>query len=298
MNKPNQPSEQLLESAPGSIEDEIMGGVPNQIEIDKDFSEKVTNAIEKAPMGDNEKGNNSEDVAASESNNDTHEPAKEWTEFLNQEISNDEAQNFPTPQKEEKSSIQDLSVLRDLLTENPHMAPAIKEALAKQGIDLDGGDPATLQRLDGMQDTINDLVGLVRGDRDVAQAQGQFTDVNDMYLDVNKDVPEHQKNLNDFFNNALLRDYPLEKIDRGILEGSNKAITAELDNYYNARLKAEGHSKSKGVPPSMNSNLGDIAPPPQKEGAQSYGDPKNKPEGSFAYEDARFSKIVNNLFSQ
>ena len=45
----------------------------------------------------------------------------------------DENQNVPTPQKEEKSSPQDLSVLKQLLTENPHMAPAVKEALAKQG---------------------------------------------------------------------------------------------------------------------------------------------------------------------
>lgn len=287
---------------PGGVEDNIMEGTPNQIEIDKDFSEKVTNAVEESPEGDGKVEGKPEDVAASESNNDKYEPAKEFTEFLNKEVAADDHRSQSnTPPEGAKPPAQnaDLSVLKELLADNPHMAPAIKEALASKGINLDASsDPATVQRLDGMQDTINNLVNAINGDREASHSQQAFESVNDVYLDVVKDIPEHQRTLTDFFNNALLRDYDLTNINREILEGSNKAITSELDNYYQARLKAEGYSKPTGVPPSANTNLGELTPPPSQKGEKDYGDPNNRPKSAFDEVDRDFSRKVNNLFQQ
>lgn len=300
MNQPNQPSEPLIASAqPGAIEDNMMEGTPNQIEIDKDFSEKIINAVENTPEGEGNPEGNSTDVAAPESNNEAYEPAKEFTDFLNKEIAADD-HRVPSEQnrgREASAEKADLSVLRELLVDNPHMAPAVKEALSKQGINLDDGDPATMQRLEGMQNTINELATMIRSDRDTIHGNQVFENVNDLYLDVVKDVPDHQRTLTDFFNNALMRDHDLNNIDREMLEGSNKAVTAELDNYFEARVKSEGYSKSTGVPPSRNTNLGELTPPPASE-KKDYGDPRNRPMNAFAEVDADFSRKVNNLFTQ
>lgn len=302
MNQQVNPSkdEPLIPQATGGIEDAIMDGTPNQIEIDKDFKEKVINSI--TPEGESKQEEKSEDVAGSESNNDTYEPAKDFTDFLNKEIAADDQRmhSSNTQQGNEAPANEaDLSVLRDLLTENPHMAPAVKEALAKKGIDLEAGDPATMHRLDGMQSTINELTNMIRSDRDVFHGNQLFENVNSVYEEVVKDVPEHQRTLTDFFNNALLRDYDLTKINRELLEGSNKAITSELDNYFNARIKSEGYSngKSNSVPPSMNSQRGALTPPPSAD-TKDYGDPRNRPVDAFAQVDADFSKKVNQLFQQ
>ncbi len=299
VNKDNEP----LIPAPqaGGIEDSIMGGTPNQIEIDKDLSDKVTNAIDKASEEGNDNKDDSKDVAASKSNNEGYEPAKEFTEFLNQEIQADEQGGNPDDQQQRESPSNngqpDLSVLRDLLADNPHMAPAVKEALASKGINLDApGDPETLQRLEGMQSTINQLADMMMTDRDSAKGQELFESVNDTYLDVVKNVPDYQRTVVDLFNNALMRDYDLRSINRDMLVDSNKAITSELGNMFKTWAKAEGYTKSKGVPPSMNSNLGEIAPPPAAENTQSNRD--NRPVNAFADEDARFTRNVNNLFSQ
>lgn len=299
----NQPNNEPLipQAQPGGIEDGIMEGTPNQIQIDKDFSEKVTNAIEESPNGDGNVEANSKEADTSESNNDTYEPAKEFTDFLNKEIAAGEPRNAPPPPNEGQEApakTADLSVLRDLLADNPHMAPAVKEALAQKGINLDAsGDPEMMQRLDGMEGTISELTNLIRNGRDAHQSQQVHEEVNDMYLDVVKDVPKYGEALTNFFNNALLRDHPIKDIDREMLEGSHKAINSELNNYFNARLQAEGYSKSTGVPPSMNSQQGALTPPPSAE-KKDYGNPNNRPANAFAEVDADFTRKVNNLFSQ
>lgn len=302
MNQPaNQQSNEPLIPAPqaGSIEDAIMGDTPNQIEIDKDFSEKIINAI--TPEGEEKPDGNSDDVANSESNNDEYAPAKEFTDLLNKEIAaDDQSQGYQDQQRRDTSNPPqaDLSVLRELLVDNPHMAPAVKEALAKQGVNLDApGDPATMQRLDGMQGTINELVSMISSDRNMIMDNQVHNDVNDVYLDVVKDVPKHGRTLTDFFNNALVRDLDLKDISREVLENSNKAVTAELDNYFNSRLKSEGYSKSTGVPPSMNSRNAALTPPPPTKEAQS-ADPRNRPMNAFDEVDKDFARKVNNLFSQ
>ena len=45
VNQNNEPAPDIAAPQQGSVEDSIMGGVPNQIQIDKDFSEKVNNGF-------------------------------------------------------------------------------------------------------------------------------------------------------------------------------------------------------------------------------------------------------------
>lgn len=285
----------------GSVENEIMGDTPNQIQIDQDFAAKVNEAVgnkEEAPAGD--KPANTKEVAAPESNNDAYEPAKEFTEFLNKEVAQPQQKQVPPNENkgEQAPTIQnDLSVLQQLLADNPHMAPAVKEGLAKQGVNLDApGDPATLQRIDGLESTIKDLVKLIGNSQNAHQNQQEFESLNEVYEDVNKNVPDYGRTLADFFSNALLRDYDLQNIDRGLLEESNKAVTSELDNYYQARLKAEGYTKANGVPPSMNSRLSDIAPPPGNKEAPT--NTLNSRMSEMEKADADLLGKVTNLFTQ
>ncbi len=264
MNNPApQSDEPLIPAAqPGGIEDAIMDGTPNQIQIDQDFSDKVNNAID--PQGNSVSGEPQE-VATSEPNSDKYEPAKEFTDFLNKEIAVSE-QRAPSPE--------------------PQKAAPTKE-------EQEDGDT----RIQQLQETVNHLASMVSNDRDMVMDHQAFESVNDVYMDVTKEVSDEARPLTDFYNNAFLRDHNLKDIDRPTMEGSNKAITAELDNYFNARAQREGYVRQNGVPPSMKSNLGELTPPPKAD-TQDYGDPRNKPVGAFAEEDARFSKLVNNLFQQ
>lgn len=303
MNNPNQQANEpeIATAQPGGIEDSIMGGTPNQIEIDKDFSEKINNAVDNSQGESGNPEGVPKDVAASEPNSDTYEPAKEFTDFLNKEVAAGEQRGQPTDTKgaEAPNTQPDLSVLQSLLADNPHMAPAVKEALAAKGINLDApGDPATIQRLDGMQSDINQLVQMISGDRNTVIQNEAFNNINDVYMDVVKETPDYQRSLTDFFNNALLRDYDLGNIDREILEGSNKAISSELDNYYQARLKAEGKVVPKNNLPSTRSRNGELTPPPASEKTASSMDPNNRPANAFDEVDKDFAQKVNNLFSQ
>jgi len=240
-------------------------------DIDKNFAEKVNQSLENIPQGDEviPPADAPADKSTPEPNSDEYKPADEFMQILEKGLpgtteakpaTNDTGDTPTTNQSQPDKS---LSIIQTMLDKNPNMAPAIKEALAKDGITLpSSSDPVTTQRLAGMEEVIQNLVDTVNQDRNENKIQDQFEDANDMYLDVVKDMPKYERTLADFFSNSVLRDIPLEHISRETIQGAHKAVKSELDNYFNHRAKTEGYIKQTGIPPSGN-DLGEITPPNQ-----------------------------------
>lgn len=275
MNKPNQASEQPVIDDPKvlGVEDNIMGGTPNQIQVDKQFSEKVLEAVEKehAPKEAPAKENSEPDT--SEPNGEGYEPAKEFTDFLASQIN----QENPDPNAPREAPQQQAAPVTD---------------------DKSVQDDPVRNELNELKSLVHNLTNTIHGDRNEAIDRNQRDAANEVYLDVVKDVPDYQRTLSDFFNNAMLRDHALPDINREVMESSNKAVASELDNYFNARAQAEGYTKSTGLPPSLNPSQGELTPPPPQKGTAPYGDPTNRPTGAFDQVDKEFAQKVNNLFSQ
>jgi hypothetical protein len=277
MNQPVSPAPSEVDTtipAPttGGIEDNIMGGTPNQVQIDKDFSDKVTNAVTDGQINEGGLPPQTEDsqVDTSDQNGEGYKPAKEFMDFIQNQIST----NYPDHEAPNKG----------IASDQPSNSP--------EG-DL-SDDQKEMQALKGM---VQDLASTIYKDRDAVIDRQKFDSINDVYLDVNKEVPEYQRTLNDFFNNALLRDYDLPNISRDTLEGSNKAVSSELDNYFTSRLQAEGYIKSTGLPSSGNTQLGDLTPP-NNQAPDTSKDANNRPTSAFEDVDREFTKKVNTLFQQ
>ena len=254
----------------------MAGFVADKIQnADKDLANKVGKVLENAPQESGEEGNSEVDASAPKGNE--YEPAKEFLDFVQSQVEDEyrvpesQQQRMQNPQEPQAQAVADDS-----------SAPV---------------DSEVQKQMDDMQGMIQDLTNTIHGDRQNAINRGNFEAVNDVYLDVVKDVPEEAQSLVNVWNNAVLGYHDLSAIDERLIEGSTKAMTSELDNYFNTRVANEGYIKSGRVPPSVNSNLGELTPPPQSKQAQS-ADPNNRPMNAFDEVDRDFARKVNNLFSQ
>jgi len=281
----NSPELNIIPSAGGSVEDEIMAGsgpapsVPadNLQNADKALADQVGKAVEKSPQGDSDDGNSGSDTSAPEGKG--YEPAKEFLDFIQSQVED----GYQTPEQQQQ---------RAASPPEPQKQSVADDSSAPV-------DPAVKQQMDSMQNMIQDLTNTIHQDRNMAIDRGNFETVNDVYLDVVKDVPEEALSLVNVWNNAVLGYHDLPNINQSLIQGSTKAITSELDNYFNTRIANEGYAKSGSVPPSVNSSLGEITPPPPSQAqAKDYGDPNNRPIGAFDAIDKDFARKVNNLFSQ
>lgn len=280
-------------ATPGTVD-----GKEGIAEADKALTDNINKTLDNSPEGQvppaENKGDGNE---ASESTDEGYSPAQEFTDFLQSQNSGETDresdgydQGVTTPAT--NGDGQTVAVLRDIIRNNPELASSIREQAAAKGINLDVAlDSQADQRLAGMESTIKELASMINNDRDTVISQSEHDAVNQMYLDVIKDVPDYAKPLTNIFNNAFLRDTDAPEIDRKSIEAPNKAIQSELDNYFDARAKAEGWVKSNAP---INSNPATITPPnltPQ-ENQQKL---ENRPLHAFEEADRAFEQQVHNL---
>jgi hypothetical protein len=274
----NNPELNIIPAVAGSVEDNIMASDPaNRVEqianADKALSDKVTGALE--PQSEAVEEGNSEE-GTPEPEGKEYEPAKEFLDFIQGQIEG----GYNTPEQQQQRA----------LSPNEPQHQTVADDSSVQ-------DDETVQsQMDKMEEMIHDLSSTIYSDRQQQQDRNAFEQVNGVYLDAIKDVPDEARSLVDVWNNAVLGYHDLKSIDKALIEGSTKAMTSELDNYFNARVASEGYAKSGSTPPSTNSLLGEITPPPST--GDDFKGPENRPKSAFDDADRDFVRKVNNLFSQ
>lgn len=278
---------------------------------DADFANKINSALDMAPElngPDNNQvpeGNVKPDDSSNadkdtpKPNGDEYAPATEFQNFLQSQTSGEAAKESDgyneggkPPANNEGNKM--VEMMQDIMKSHPELASQIKADAAAKGINLDAPiDSATNQRLQGMEQTIKELHSTIMGDRTAIMNQGEFDNANSLYNDVTKDVPDYAKPLVNIFNNAFLRDHDLREIDRKSIEAPNKAVNSELDNYFEARAKAEGWTKPTNAP-AFNAQA-NLTPPPVADNNQNRK-PGDLPTSAFDTEDRAFEAKVQNLF--
>lgn len=325
MNKPAASNEQIIGGGQqaGGIADEMAksfapptpgtnDGKQAMDQVDADFANKINTVLDQAPEL-NEQDNNQvpdrnapaddsskTDQDTPKSNDNEYAPAKEFDDFLQAQNNGESTSESDAGNKGEQTpaiqeSNQSMEMLREIMQTHPELASQIKADAAAKGINLDApNDSVTNQRLQGMESTIKELHDMITGDRSAIIDRSVFDTADNLYNDVTKDVPDYAKPLVNIFNNAFLRDVDLREIDRKSIEAPNKAVNSELDNYFEARAKAEGWVKTSNAPPNFNAQA-NLTPPNLNDNSQDRK-PGDLPTSAFNDADRDFEAKVQNLF--